>query len=207
MPEQEFVDPNEQIQSKVAMHQDFIMVWDDVVEERFCNWLIEYLEQTEYLAPRRQNYLSDKQVEMHNFSPGEADYLSSLVGQCALNYIDNYPYLRSFPYMSSCVMLQKTGPREGYHAFHAEDSTWNSQMRVLTWMVYLNDVDEGGETEYLYQQLKVKPKRGRVVIWPGSFTHIHRGNPPMSDKYIATGWFAGCTGHEQKIFSPFSTPS
>ena len=115
MPEQEFVDPNELIQSKVTMHQDFIMVWDDVVEERFCNWLIEYLEQTEYLAPRRQNYLSDKQVEMHNFSPGEADYLSSLVGQCALNHIDNYPYLRSFPYMSSCVMLQKTGPREGQH--------------------------------------------------------------------------------------------
>ncbi len=54
-------------------------------------------------------------------------------------------------------------------------------------MVYLNDVDSGGETEFLYQQLKIKPKRGRVVIWPGSFTHLHIGNHPMSDKYIHTG--------------------
>ena len=186
MPEQEFVDPNELIQSKVAMHQDFIMVWDDVVEERFCNWLIEYLEQSEYLAPRRQNYLSDKQVEMHNFSPGEADYLSSLVGQCALNYIDNYPYLRSFPYMSSCVMLQKTCPKEGYHAFHAEDSTWNSQMRVLTWMVYLNDVDEGGETEFCIGEdiIKNPAKRGSVVCFPPNFLYPHRGVMPISSPKI-----------------------
>ena len=128
MPEQEFVDPNERIQSKVTMHQDFIMVWDGVVEDAFCDWLVEYLEQTEYLSlDEKTLHRSDKQVEMHNFSPGEADYLQALVGQCALNYIDNYPYLRSFPYMSSCVMLQKTCPKEGYHAFHAEDSTWNAR--------------------------------------------------------------------------------
>ena len=40
MPEQEFVDPNERIQSKVTMHQDFIMVWDGVVEDAFViGWL------------------------------------------------------------------------------------------------------------------------------------------------------------------------
>ena len=57
-------------------------------------------------------------------------------------------------------------------------------------MVYMNDVDEGGETEFLYQQKKIKPKTGRVVIFPASFTHQHRGNPPMSNKYIITGWLS-----------------
>jgi hypothetical protein len=61
-------------------------------------------------------------------------------------------------------------------------------------MVYFNDVEEGGETEWLYQQLKIQPKAGRVVIWPGSFTHMHRGNPPMENKYIATGWLASNQG-------------
>ena len=57
-------------------------------------------------------------------------------------------------------------------------------------MIYLNDVEEGGETEWLYQQLKIKPKKNTAVIWPGSFTHLHRGNPPISGtKYILTGWF------------------
>ena len=43
---------------------------------------------------------------------------------------------------------------------------WRAQQRALAWMVYLNDVEEGGETEFLYQQLKIKPSKGRVVIWP-----------------------------------------
>jgi len=197
----------EDIASKEYLHQDFIMVWDDIIPSDFCDWLINYLNNSNYLSPRSNNYLSDKQVEMHNFSPGEANYLQMLVNGCALEYVNKYPYLKAFPYTSSCVLLQQTNPKEGYHAFHAEDSTWNNQLRTLAWMVYLNDVDDGGETEYLYQQLKVKPKQGRVVIWPGSFTHIHRGNPPMSEKFVATGWYAGCTGHEQRLFSPIDSSS
>jgi len=55
--------------------------------------------------------------------------------------------------------------------------------------VFLNDVDEGGETEFLYQNKRIAPKKGRMVIWPSSFTHTHRGNPPLSgSKYIITGW-------------------
>ena len=61
-------------------------------------------------------------------------------------------------------------------------------------MVYLNEVEEGGETEWLYQKKRVSPQKGMVVLWPGSFTHLHRGNPPMSDKYIATGWFQADNG-------------
>ena len=63
--------------------------------------------------------------------------------------------------------------------------------RVLVNMMYLNDVDEGGETEFLYQSMRVQPKKGRVVIWPAGFTHTHRGNPPLAgEKYIATAWYS-----------------
>ena len=66
---------------------------------------------------------------------------------------------------------------------------------MVAWMVYLNDVEEGGETEFLYQSLRIKPKANMAVLWPGSFTHIHRGNPPLSgDKYILTGWFSPTVG-------------
>ena len=97
-------------------------------------------------------------------------------------------------------MIQKTEPKEGYHVFHCENSTWNAQKDALAWMVYLNDVEEAVETEFLYQQLKIKPSKGRVVIWPGSFTHLHRGNPPMSTKYIATGWYAAFIGWDGEFF-------
>ena len=56
-------------------------------------------------------------------------------------------------------------------------------------MFYLNDVAEGGETEFYYQDVKIKPKAGTMVIAPAYFTHTHRGNVPKSnDKYILTSW-------------------
>ena len=89
------------------------------------------------------------------------------------------------------MLLQKTEPLQGYHTFHSENLAWHGHNRTLAWMLYLNDIEEGGETEFLYQQLKIKPKRNTFVIWSGSFTHLHRGNPPISGtKYILTGWFA-----------------
>ena len=57
-------------------------------------------------------------------------------------------------------------------------------------MIYLNDVEEGGETEFLYQPKRIKAEKGKIVIFPADFMHTHRGNPPISnEKYVLTGWF------------------
>lgn len=61
--------------------------------------------------------------------------------------------------------------------------------RILLFMYYLNDVDEGGETEFYYQNRSIKPEKGSMVIAPAYFTHTHRGNVPLSgDKQIITSW-------------------
>lgn len=61
--------------------------------------------------------------------------------------------------------------------------------RTLLFMFYLNDVAEGGQTEFFYQQKAIKPVQGRMVIAPAFFTHTHRGCTPVSsDKYILTSW-------------------
>ena len=81
----------------------------------------------------------------------------------------------------------------GYPYWHSEvypQHDHNEALhRVLLFMFYLNDVEEGGETEFYYQNRKIAPKRGSMVIAPGYFTHTHRGNMPISnDKYILTSW-------------------
>ena len=88
------------------------------------------------------------------------------------------------------VKVQRTRPGEGYHSFHTEKSTGKHySYRLFVAMMYLNDIEEGGETEFLKQKVRIKPKMGRVVIFPANYTHIHRGNPPFNkDKYIITGW-------------------
>ena len=81
----------------------------------------------------------------------------------------------------------------GYHHWHSEicadDANCETLHRALFFILYLNDVDEGGETEFFYQSRKVKPKRGRIILSPTSFTHTHKGNIPLSDeKLIVTSW-------------------
>ena len=79
---------------------------------------------------------------------------------------------------------------EGYHNWHCEHSAMiKDRMTLLAFMVYLNDVDEGGETEFLYQHVRIKPEEGKFTICPTAWTHAHRGNPPLNGtKYIATAW-------------------
>jgi hypothetical protein len=60
-------------------------------------------------------------------------------------------------------------------------------------MLYLNSLtlDEAGETEFLYQQLRLQPQENTMILWPASYTHAHRGNTVFGNnsKYIVTGWF------------------
>ena len=62
-------------------------------------------------------------------------------------------------------------------------------LRHLLWTLYLNDDFSAGETEFFYQQRKITPKTGSLLIAPAAFTHTHRGNQPEGgDKFIATSW-------------------
>ena len=91
--------------------------------------------------------------------------------------------------MNPDIKIQKTIPGQGYHMWHCEASEYKSARRLLLCMLYLNDVEEGGETEFLYQSKRIKPKTGRLVLCPAYFTHVHRGNPPLKgSKYMINGW-------------------
>jgi len=100
-----------------------------------------------------------------------------------------YPILQTLiKHGSRYMKIQKTEPCQGYHVWHCEhDATAPS--RLLSWILYLNDIEDGGETEFLYYSKRIKPKTGTFILFPGAFTHTHRGNPPLKGtKYIATGW-------------------
>ena len=112
---------------------------------------------------------------------------------CITHYIDYYSVLGKMGFISSDSKFQRTKPGGGYHMWHCENSTYEMSNRTLVWMIYLNDVEEGGETEFLHQHVRLTPKRGTVVFWPAAFTHQHRGNPPLKGtKYILTGWYINC---------------
>ena len=92
------------------------------------------------------------------------------------------------------INLQRyTANEGGYPYWHCElypkDAHCDTLHRVLLWTIYLNEGFAAGETEFLYQQRKIKPMTGSLLLAPTAFTHTHRGNRPEGgDKLIATSW-------------------
>ena len=85
--------------------------------------------------------------------------------------------------------IQFYKPKGGYKTWHFERN-YDTPERAFAFMTYLNDVPDGG-TEFLYQDLTLKAKKGDTVIWPAEWTHTHKSQISTThEKYIATGWFS-----------------
>ncbi|AQS35623.1 2OG-Fe(II) oxygenase superfamily [Shewanella psychrophila] len=116
--------------------------------------------------------------------------------------------LVKYLYRSGTINVQKYQQGVGgYPHWHSElfpQAGHNEALhRVVLYMFYLNDVEEGGETEFFYQNRKLTPKKGTMVIAPAGFTHSHRGNKPISnDKYIATSWVM--FNRAEQLYAPIS---
>lgn len=124
-------------------------------------------------------WFNDLKALMGNFDIAFNHYLKN-TGSCEAYGQDKFYYTQ--------LKLQKTLPKEGYHIWHIEHGI-NFESRAFVFSIYLNDVKEGGETEFLHFSKRVKPKTGRIVIWPSGMPYVHRGNPPLSgEKYILTSW-------------------
>jgi hypothetical protein len=92
------------------------------------------------------------------------------------------------------INLQKyLADQGGYPYWHSEQvprhDRGDALHRAVLWSAYLNEGFGEGETEFLYQQRKIAPRTGSLLIAPAGFTHTHRGNRATGGaKYIATSW-------------------
>jgi hypothetical protein len=193
------------------MIKDFIGVFEKSLGNDLCDYYANHFEkmksagfsyrrspeETASLSKSDEaaNLFRSESLTMMMLGMGNPKSRNSMLMQSIWNgyklYSEAYSGLSKYPQHSVVeIKIQKTLPTEGYHVWHCEDAGLTNSNRILAWMIYLNDVKEGGETEFLYQSMRVAPKKGTLVIWPAGFSHMHRGNPPLSgEKYIMTGWF------------------
>lgn len=72
----------------------------------------------------------------------------------------------------------------GFHHLHF-DAGSSTAHRVLAAIINLNDVDEGGHTSFPVVGRSIKPEKGKMLIFPSSFTHLHYGRRALSsDRYV-----------------------
>jgi len=114
------------------------------------------------------------------------------LSDCLSNYLNRYDYInnncRFGLNMNYNIQHYKIGG--GFKKWHHERTSPAKQSnRVLVFMTYLNDVEDGG-TEFYYQGIKTKAKKGLTLLWPTDFTHTHIGIVSNTkEKYIVTGWY------------------
>ena len=77
---------------------------------------------------------------------------------------------------------------QGFYNPHMDDSLNNP--RIFSFILYLNDVEEGGETYFEHFKVSIKPKAGSLLMFPANFSYLHGAKIPQSnDKFVIVTWF------------------
>jgi prolyl 4-hydroxylase len=176
---------------------DFIGTYK--ISEEICEKLIDFHtngDQREGMVGA--NVVNKKRkdsIDVTLTGPLWAEYIIEL--QTALDqYMEEYPYSAFYGEFTvrENINIQRYEPvTGGFKLWHCERPSAIQEFgkRHLVFMTYLNDVEEGGETEFAHQNLKIKPEKGKTLIWPTDWMFTHRGLPaPNEVKYVATGWYS-----------------
>ena len=190
--------------------KDFVLEYKNFMSKEWCEEIIKFFNYTKEcgLTYTRKNsngedikndYVNDTACHI----PIDNDYGVLMHSKLSQEFINKFykDVLSIYSKKYSIILnpntkfgilslkIQRTLPSEGYHAWHYEDGLPSVKHRIATFVLYLNNVEEGGETEFLYYPKRVKPEQGKLIFWPAGYTHTHRGNQPLSgEKYILTSW-------------------
>ena len=114
------------------------------------------------------------------------EYISNKAGISLQNQV----FFKSPSLGLEAMQIQKYDKNVGEFKLHVdyECNFTAKKVRQLTYIWYLNDIVDGGETEF-WANHRIKPTTGKLIIFPSHWTYPHKGLVPKSDdKYIITGW-------------------
>ena len=183
------------------MIHDFISVYDNsftsdeceeyinLIEHYISNGLItkeeKALHKTDHFPINFNNDVNYNILSGDNLSMEFLPKIKDIIG----DYLKKFSVLGQEKLLIYDTKAKKIPIGGGFHNWHYENTGLQVSARKLVIQLYLNTIDEGGETEFLYINKRVKSKQGTLIIFPAAFTHTHRGNPPIGqDKYILTTW-------------------
>ena len=189
----------------INQNNNFIAGW--YIDKNLCDNLINFFEKDNTKTDgktygggsstpkidKKVKDSTDLDIAQYNQIPLIQNYLNNL-GLVIEHYKNKYVFSNENVLtwkISQSYNIQRYYPNQGFHKWHCERGNLHNGNRHLVFMTYLNDVTDGGETEWYYQKIKVKPKKGLTVIWGTDWTFTHRGIPsPTQTKYIITGWYS-----------------
>jgi len=177
----------------------FIFEVDDALSPDLCRRIVERFEASE--AHHYEGRIGQTQIKARDVKKStdmtvsdkpewkDVDKIFFRSLAAALKPVrERFPFFRG-PFKDMGYAIQRTSPGGFYH-WHIDGGSHEFSYRQLVAVWYLNDVaGPGGETEFLYQKLKIRPEAGKLLLFPPFWTHEHRGvTLEQGVKYIATTW-------------------
>ena len=177
---------------------DYIMVVDDVLEQEYCQKLIDKFNGTEDLVVRDSSWSEDYKSfrELNLTTHPEFKEEQSHFYEITRKMLGIYQQKCNIQFFPEKIGLEEVRMKrydsndKDQFGWHADVGDYASARRFLVMFFYLNDVEEGGETVFddkVGEQfdLKVIPKCGRMVLFPPMWMYPHKGCKPISgSKYI-----------------------
>lgn len=139
---------------------------------------------------------SARQSKCVNYDPStypvEHQEILAFIQESLEAYLTALPEANSFPEFTirEQYSIHKYEPGDAYHAVHSDYSPLGMlATRHLSFLLYLNSVEDGGETEFVQQGVLVRPVEGRLLIFPSGWTHAHRSLTATTDRWVMNGWW------------------
>jgi len=167
---------------------DFILEIENALTAEQCEALIARFESDPRKGPGRiaKGVFPDVKDTTDLVLPFDAEMMASIRPALKL-YHEQYPLLPK-KLRASAFMIMRYLPGAQY-TWHNDAASHRTMARQYVAIWYLNDVLEGGHTQFLYSGRAIKPVQGKLALFPAGWTHAHRGEAPVSGpKYIATTW-------------------
>lgn len=183
-----------------AGHGGGIVIFDNALPANLCDAIFDFFETHRDLAvggytiggtDPSVKWTEEFRFKDNDYSSERMEYdgLCSAIYDpfhaCVSEYMRIYDWLNYSPgIFDSGYQWQWYEPKVGMYKEHIDGDPWNDNQhnngRVAGVVMYMNDVIEGGETAFRYQNVLVKPKKGRIAIFPANWTHPHEARIPIS---------------------------
>lgn len=180
---------------KITFDNDHVMMIDEVFSENFCK---EVISRYEAYPDKRISFSAANSKGTRTYREGLS---INVTGKPEFNDIDN----KFFEGIQAAAKIYMD--RYGIHTetidngytvagmeageithLHLDSIHGRSVFRLITMITYLNEPAEGGETYFPAQNIKVKPKTGRIALFPPFFTHKHCSTAASEKRYIMLTW-------------------
>lgn len=175
--------------------RDFVAVYEDVLSEDFCRDIIRRFEAEEAHHVRRgmsgiRKFTELNLDELPDWRP-ILDDLEQTAVECYRMYQESHPGMFPPAHEFESYRIKRYEPGKGeVFSRHVDGYDHVTALRFLVLFWYLNDVDEGGETWFPELRMRVRPRRGRVLMFPPFWMFEHAGLQPVSNtKYIVGSYF------------------